>query len=282
TLPPSSVSTMSVARRSVGSDRRSTRRRSCSPSTTSVAERGAMCSRSARSLSRTDSVWLSTASARAWPGVLSQGAHGSRDWRLSCRATPQNASERLSSGTGIGYQALLLNPHVEVTSVKELRLDPDFRISSRRRTVSAAEKSQARTASLRRIGRLFAPYKGTLFIVVVIIMASSIISMASPFLLRAVIDRALPQHDVTLLVWLVLGRGAVAAVASARGVVQAWESSRVGQQIMRRLRTDVFAPLQRQSLTFFSRTRTGEVQSRITNDIGGMQSVVTSTATSIA
>jgi len=100
------------------------------------------------------------------------------DWRLSCRATPQNASERLSSATGIGYQVLLLYPHVEVTSVKELRLEPDFRVSSRRRTVSPAEKSQARSVSLRRIGRLFRPYKGTLLIVVLIIMASSIISMA--------------------------------------------------------------------------------------------------------
>jgi len=161
-------------------------------------------------------------------------------------------------------------------------LEPDFRVSSRRRTVSPAEKSQARSVSLRRIGRLFRPYKGTLLIVVLIIMASSIISMASPFLLREVIDRALPQHDTTLLVWLVLGMVAVAAVTSALGVVQTWQSSRVGQRIMHRLRTDVFTHLQRQSLTFFTRTRTGEVQSRITNDIGGMQSVVTSTATSIA
>jgi ATP-binding cassette subfamily B protein len=157
-------------------------------------------------------------------------------------------------------------------------LEPNFR----QRTVSPAEKSQARSVSLRRIGRLFAPYKGTLLVVIAIIMASSIISMASPFLLRAVIDRALPGRDVTLLVWLVLGMVAVAAVTSALGVVQTWQSSRVGQQIMHRLRTDVFTHLQRQSLTFFTKTRTGEVQSRITNDIGGMQSVVTSTATSIA
>ena len=75
---------------------------------------------------------------------------------------------------------------------------------------------------------------------------------------------------------------AVAAVTSALGVVQTWISTKVGQQVMHRLRTDVFAHLQRQSVAFFTRTRTGEVQSRITNDIGGMQSVVTSTATSIA
>ena len=75
---------------------------------------------------------------------------------------------------------------------------------------------------------------------------------------------------------------AVAAVTAALGVVQTWISTPVGQQVMHRLRTDVFAHLQRQSLGFFTRTRTGEVQSRITNDIGGMQSVVTSTATSVA
>ncbi len=96
------------------------------------------------------------------------------------------------------------------------------------------------------------------------------------------IDRALPQGDVTLLVWLVLGMVAVAAVTSALGVVQTWISTQVGQRVMHRLRTDVFSHLQRQSLGFFTRTRTGEVQSRITNDIGGMQSVVTSTATAVA
>ncbi|WTI11374.1 ABC transporter ATP-binding protein/permease [Micromonospora sp. NBC_00821] len=136
--------------------------------------------------------------------------------------------------------------------------------------------------SLRRIGRLFTPHRPALAAVTAIIVLSSIIAMATPFLLRAVIDRALPQADVTLLVWLVIGMVAVAAVTSALGVVQTWISTQVGQRVMHRLRTDVFSHLQRQSLGFFTRTRTGEVQSRITNDIGGMQSVVTSTATAVA
>src|ERR1039457_2429709 len=112
------------------------------------------------------------------------------------------------------------------------------------RTVTAAEKAQAREVSLRRIGRLFTPYRWQLVIVTAIIAA--------------------------------------AAVTSAFGVIQTWISTKVGQQVMHGLRTSVFAHLQRQSIAFFTRTRTGEVQSRITNDIGGMQSVVTSTATSIA
>ncbi|AEB44869.1 ABC transporter ATP-binding protein [Micromonospora maris] len=150
------------------------------------------------------------------------------------------------------------------------------------RTLSAEEKAQARQVSLRRIGRLFTPHRPALAVVTAIIVASSIIAMATPFLLRTVIDRALPEGDTTLLVWLVLGMVAVAAVTAVLGVVQTWISTRVGQQVMHRLRTDVFGHLQRQSLGFFTRTRTGEVQSRITNDIGGMQSVVTSTATAVA
>ncbi|MFY1662333.1 ABC transporter ATP-binding protein [Micromonospora sp. WMMD1274] len=150
------------------------------------------------------------------------------------------------------------------------------------RTVSLAEKAQARDVSLRRIGGLFTAHRGPLATVVAIIVASSIIAMATPFLLRAVIDRALPERDLTLLAWLVAGMVVVAAVTAVLGVAQTWISTRVGQEVMHRLRADVFAHLQRQSIGFFVRTRTGEVQSRITNDIGGMQAVVTSTATSIA
>jgi ATP-binding cassette, subfamily B, bacterial len=150
------------------------------------------------------------------------------------------------------------------------------------RTVTAAEKVQAREVSLRRIGRLFSPYRWQLGIVTAIIAASSVVGLAAPFLLRAVIDNALPERNVRLLAWLVIAMVAVAAITSAFGVIQTWISTKVGQQVMHALRTSVFGHLQRQSIAFFTRTRTGEVQSRITNDIGGMESVVTSTATSIA
>ncbi|ALE83347.1 ABC transporter ATP-binding protein [Pseudonocardia sp. HH130629-09] len=150
------------------------------------------------------------------------------------------------------------------------------------RTASPEEKEQARAVSLRRIGALFAPHRGPLSVVVATIVASSIVGMASPFLLREVIDVALPQRDVTLLAWLAGGMVAVAAVTAALGVAQTWISTRIGQEVMHGLRTGVFAHLQRQSLAFFTRTRTGEVQSRISGDIGGMQSVVTNTATSVA
>jgi ATP-binding cassette, subfamily B, bacterial len=135
---------------------------------------------------------------------------------------------------------------------------------------------------LRRIGALFTPYRWQLAIVTAVIVGSSIVGLASPFLLRAVIDNALPHKNLHLLAWLVIGMVAVAVITSAFGVIQTWIATKVGQQIMHGLRTSVFGHLQKQSIAFFTRTRTGEVQSRITNDIGGMESVVTSTATSIA
>ena len=153
---------------------------------------------------------------------------------------------------------------------------------SRGRTVTAAEKAQARGVSLRRIGSLFVPHRWAIAGVTAIIVVASVLGMASPFLLRAVIDTALPSRDLPLLAALTAGMVAVAALTSVLGVVQTWVSTRVGQHVMHRLRTDVFTHLQRQSIAFFTKTRTGEVQSRITNDVGGLQSVVTSTATSIA
>ncbi len=150
------------------------------------------------------------------------------------------------------------------------------------RTVTAAEKAQAREVSLRRIGQLFRPYTWQLAVVTAIIVASSIVGVASPFLLRAVIDTALPDRNLRLLILLVAGMIGIAAVTSAFGVIQTWIATLVGQQVMHGLRTSVFGHLQRQSVAFFTRTRTGEVQSRITNDVGGMESVVTSTATSVA
>ncbi|WP_416062746.1 ABC transporter ATP-binding protein [Rhodococcus indonesiensis] len=136
--------------------------------------------------------------------------------------------------------------------------------------------------SVRRIGALFAPYRWQVALVVALIVVSSVITLANPFLVRTLIDQAIPDQDVPLLFGAVGAMLAVTVVASILGVVQTWISTTVGQHVMHDLRTRVFDHLQRQSLGFFTRTRGGEIQSRLTNDIGGMQNVVTSTATSIA
>ncbi|GGW43458.1 multidrug ABC transporter ATP-binding protein [Streptomyces lucensis JCM 4490] len=134
---------------------------------------------------------------------------------------------------------------------------------------------------VRRILRLFRPYRGRLAIVGLLVGASSLVSVATPFLLRETLDVALPQGRTGLLSLLALGMILSAVLAGVFGVLQTLISTTVGQRVMHDLRTAVYGRLQRMSLAFFTRTRTGEVQSRIANDIGGMQATVTSTATSL-
>ncbi len=133
----------------------------------------------------------------------------------------------------------------------------------------------------RRIARLFAPYRGRLAIVLGLIAVSAGLGMITPFLLREVLDSAIPNGDTEELTLLVAGMVLIAIATGALGVAQTWLSNVVGQRVMHDLRAAVYRHLQRMSLAFFTKTRTGEVQSRIANDIGGVQNVVTSTATSI-
>ena len=134
---------------------------------------------------------------------------------------------------------------------------------------------------LRRIVRLFRPYRWSLAFVGLLVGASSLVSLVNPFLIRAIIDVALPKGRVGLLLILAIGMVIVAVLNSSFNVSQTYVSTKVGQRVMHDLRTAVYSHLQRMSLAFFTRTRTGEVQSRIANDIGGMQATVTNTATTL-
>ena len=151
-----------------------------------------------------------------------------------------------------------------------------------RKNPADVQQVKLHPVKLSRIAELFKPHSFTILIVVLLISAASVIGLAQPFLIRAIIDDALPHQNVALLAWLSGGLVAVAAATAAIGVVQTWMATKMGQKVMHTLRTRLFTHLQAQSLGFFTRTRSGEVQSRLTNDIAGMQSVVTSTATSVA
>jgi ATP-binding cassette subfamily B protein len=134
---------------------------------------------------------------------------------------------------------------------------------------------------LRRIMRLFRPYRWSLSFVLFLVAASSLVSLVNPFLIREVIDVALPKGRTGLLTVLVVAMIVVSIANSSFSVSQTYVSTKVGQRVMHDLRTSVYSHLQRMSLAFFTRTRTGEVQSRIANDIGGMQATVTTTATTL-
>jgi ATP-binding cassette subfamily B protein len=139
----------------------------------------------------------------------------------------------------------------------------------------------APTIDRHRILGLFAPFRARIALVAGLIALSALLAVAQPFLLREIVDSALPNRDMTQLTEIVVAMVALAIVTSALDVIQTWQSNVVGQRVMHNLRAAVYAHLQRMSLAFFTRTRGGEVQSRIANDIGGMQSVVTSTVTSL-
>ncbi|MGW4874954.1 ABC transporter ATP-binding protein [Streptomyces sp. NPDC004262] len=141
--------------------------------------------------------------------------------------------------------------------------------------------SAGQPRQVRRILALFRPYRGRLAVVGLLVGAASLVSVATPFLLKAILDTAIPQGRTGLLSLLALGMILSAVLTSVFGVLQTLISTTVGQRVMHDLRTAVYGRLQRMSLAFFTRTRTGEVQSRIANDIGGMQATVTSTATSL-
>jgi ATP-binding cassette, subfamily B, bacterial len=140
---------------------------------------------------------------------------------------------------------------------------------------------EVRRANFRRIVGLFKPYKARLSGLLALIVFAAALGVVPAFLLREVIE-AIGADDKAKLSWAAGGMIVIAIVSGMLGVVQTLLSNQVGQRVMHDLRAKVFRHLQRLSLAFFTRTRTGEVQSRISNDIGGVQSVVTNTATSIA
>ena len=143
-----------------------------------------------------------------------------------------------------------------------------------------------RKANLRRIFPLFRAYRARLAVVCGLIVLSAALGVIPTFLLKGVLDTALSQSPggevrMGLLTALVAGMIMIPIVTGAIGVFQTLLSNQVGQAVMHDLRTSVYRHLQSLSLAFFTRTRTGEVQSRIANDIGGIETVVTSTATSV-
>src|SRR3989440_425167 len=136
---------------------------------------------------------------------------------------------------------------------------------------------------VRRVARLFRPYRAQVALVTFTILATSGIGVANPILSKLVFDRALTFPHVHLrllyeLVGLMIG---IAIVQTLIGVGQTYMTTVVGQRVMQDLRNRLYEHLQSMSLRFFTATRTGEIQSRLQNDVGGVQSVVTNTASSI-
>src|ERR1700759_2814292 len=136
----------------------------------------------------------------------------------------------------------------------------------------------------RRIVRLFRPHRGVLALIVVMILLSSVLSVISALLVRRVFDNALfvpGGPDLHALYPLVAALIAIPIVNGVLNVAQAYLTEVVGNRVLEELRNRLFEHLQRLSLAFYTATRSGEVQSRLANDVGGVQTTITSTASSV-
>src|SRR5215469_15875183 len=154
-------------------------------------------------------------------------------------------------------------------------------LSSASGNPAAPDRASRDTA--RRVVPLFRPYTAEVTAVVGLIVVTSTIGIINPLLIQAAFNRALfvpGGPKVRLLVTLVAIMAVVPILNGAIGL-QTYETTRVGQRVMRDLRDRLYAHLQTLSLAFFTRTRTGEIQSRLANDVGGVQTVVTTTASTI-
>ena len=140
---------------------------------------------------------------------------------------------------------------------------------------------ERRGQTVRRIAGFFRPYRLTVAAVLLTIILTSLLGLINPYLLKLIIDEALPQKDFALLNLFVGLMIAVPIVSGLIGIGQSYLNNVIGQRVMQDLRNTLYQHLQRLPLRFFTETRTGEIQSRLANDVGGVQSVVTDTASSV-
>ena len=137
------------------------------------------------------------------------------------------------------------------------------------------------TRTLRRVAKAFSPYKFQVVLVLIAIILTTVLGLVNPLLIRYVFDDAIGKGNLKLLIILVIIMIVTPIVAGVIGVGQSYLNNVIGQRVMRDFRNKLYHHLQSMSMRFFTSTRTGEIQSRLSNDVGGVQGVVTDTATSV-
>lgn len=140
-------------------------------------------------------------------------------------------------------------------------------------------KTDART--VRRVAQAFTPYKFQVVLVLIAIILTTVLGLINPLLIRYIFDDAIGKGNINLLIILVIIMIITPVITGIIGVGQTYLNNIIGQRVMRDFRNKLFHHLQSMSLRFFTSTRTGEIQSRLSNDVGGVQGVVTDTATSV-
>ena len=145
----------------------------------------------------------------------------------------------------------------------------------------AQNKPRVSRALIRRVLRYAKPYRRKIALVLVAILIGALLNLVTPLLFRQLIDVALPERDAALLNLLALGIVAVPVLSGAIAVFQRWLTASIGEDVIYTLRSDLHAHLQKMSLRFFTNAKTGELMSRLNNDVVGAQSAINSTLVSI-
>ena len=159
-------------------------------------------------------------------------------------------------------------------SVRLNRSDPES--SGKPKEVTAGWKE------LKRIGRYLLPAWKPSLLILLCILVTSCLGLVSPFLMGRVIDVAIPTRNGRLLNWYVAAMIVAPLLSGLVGVWQNYLITVMAQGVMFDLRNEMYGKLLRQSLRFFTATKSGEIQSRIQNDVGGVQGVVSGTLVSVA
>ncbi|MFN2624837.1 MAG: ABC transporter ATP-binding protein [Mycobacteriales bacterium] len=134
---------------------------------------------------------------------------------------------------------------------------------------------------VRRVARFAAPYRVDLSVFLVLVVLDAIVSVVTPLLFRALIDRAIPRHDLGLVTDIALAAAGLAIFDAGLTLAQRWYSSRIGEGLIFDMRSQVYDHVQRMPLAFFTRTQTGALVSRLNNDVIGAQQAFTSTLSGV-
>ncbi|MHB1384499.1 MAG: ABC transporter transmembrane domain-containing protein, partial [Bellilinea sp.] len=146
---------------------------------------------------------------------------------------------------------------------------------------SPDEKPKITWPLLKRVLQYARPYRTSLIAMLLLILASTGLSLLTPLILRDLIDNTIPNKDITRLIWLALALLTIPALNGGINVLQRQLNSRVGEGVIYDLRMALYARLQRMSLRFFTNTKVGEMMSRLNNDVVGAQNAISNTIVGI-
>jgi ATP-binding cassette subfamily B protein len=141
-------------------------------------------------------------------------------------------------------------------------------------------RPQIKTEFLRRIVSYFVPYTKQFLVVLLLIGLSALLGILQPLIIKQIIDAAIPSGDVSLLNGLILAMIGAAVGSGLIGVAQTYFNTLIGQGVMYDIRNGMYRYLHQMSLQFFTNTKTGDIMSRVNNDVNGLQTVVTETVSS--